>query len=190
MPDDELLIDESGVPAEESSVSDDPVQEQESSSKDSTDEEVEDSSPDFHPDYFPEDYVPDDSPDVVPDDLESDIPENEYGDFDESFDEDNPDFLPDELDVNDSSDNGSSVSANELDYEYIQEMINRSVSENNALYFSEDYVILEDLEEFESSTVLVDRYQYAVLERLEFLQYASAVVIALLFLILFMRYKK
>ena len=189
MPDDELLTNESGVPEEESSVSDESVQEQEPSSDDSANI-VEDSSPEYHPDYFPEDYVPDDSPDVVPDDLESDNPENEYGDLDESLDEDNPDSLPDELDVNDSSDDGSSVSANELDYEYIQEMINRSVSENNALYFSEDYTILEDLEEFESSTVLVDRYQYAVLERLEFLQYASAIVIALLFLILFMRYKK
>lgn len=171
MPDVELLIDESGVPEEESSVSDDPVQEQESSSEDSTDEEVEDSSPDFHPDYFPEDYVPDET--------ETDSSESEYVDSEEPSTED--DIL---------SDDGSSVSGNDVDYEYIQEMINRSVSENNALYFSEDYVILEDLEEFESSTVLVDRYQYAVLERLEFLQYASAIVIALLFLILFMRYKK
>lgn len=176
MPDDELL--DSGVPEEEPPVVVDTSQEQEiSPSDDSTNDVIEDSNWD-------------DILDEYPDDLESDIPENEYGDDDELFDEDNPDDLPGLLVVDESSDDGSSVSANEIDYEQIQMMINRSVSENNAMYFSEDYTILEDLEEFESSTVLVDRYQYAVLEKLEFLQYASAIVIALLFLILFMRYKK
>ena len=187
MPDDVLL--DSGVPEEEPSVAVEPSQEQEiSPSDDSTDEVIEDSNeelPEETPDDIPEDY-----PDDIPDDLESDIPENEYGDVDEPLDEENPDALPDSLDVAESSDDGSSVSANEVDYEQIQDMINRSVSENNVMYFSEDYTILEDLEEFESSTVLVDRYQYAVLEKLEFLQYAHAIVIALLFLILFMRYKK
>lgn len=164
MPDDELL--DSGVPEEEPPVAVEPSQEQEiSPSDDSTNDVIEDSN-------------------------EDDIPENEYGDDDELFDEDNPDDLPGLLVVDESSDDGSSVSANEIDYEQIQMMINRFVSENNALYFSEDYTILEDLEEFESSTVLVDRYQYAVLQKLEFLQYASAIVISLLFLILFMRYKK
>lgn len=182
MPDDELL-NESGVPEEESSVSVEPSQEQElSPSNDSANEVIEDLSPEYHPDYFP---------DGMPDDYVPSIPEDEYGDsLDEPSDEDNPDMIPDELVGDETSDDGLSVSANEFDYEYIQDMINRSVSENNALYFTEDYVILEDLKEFESSTVLVDRYQYAVLERLEFIQYALAIEIALLFLILFMRYKK
>lgn len=188
MPDDELL--DSGVPEEEPPVVVDTSQEQEiSPSDDSTNDVIEDSNEDDILDEGP-DELPEDYPDEEPDDLESDIPENEYGDDDELFDEDNPDEEPGLLVVDESSDDGSSVSANEIDYEQIQMMINRSVSENNALYFSEDYTILEDLEEFESSTVLVDRYQYAVLEKLEFLQYASAIVIALLFLILFMRYKK
>lgn len=170
MPDDELL--DSGVPEEEPPVAVEPSQEQEISPSDvSTDEVIEDSNEEL--------------PDDIPDDLESEIPEDDYGDdFDEPFDDEL------ELEPDDNSDDGSSVSANDIDYEYIQYMIERSVSENNAMYFSEDYTILEDLEEFESSTVLVDRYQYAVLEKLEFLQYASAIVISLLFLILFMRYKK
>lgn len=189
MPDDEIL-DDSGVPEEEPPVAVESSQEQEiSPSDDSTDDVIEDSNEEDYPEELPDD-IPEDYPDDIPDDLESDIPENEYGDVDEPLDEENPDALPDSLDVAESSDDGSSVSANEIDYEQIQMMIERSVSENNAMYFSEDYTILEDLEEFESSTVLVDRYQYAVLEKLEFLQYAHAIVIALLFLILFMRYKK
>ena len=182
MPEDELL-NESGIPEEESSVSVEPSQEQEPSSDDSTDGIIEDSSPEFHPDYFPENYVPDD--------LESDVSENDYGDtLDEPSNEDISDVLPDELVVDESLDDGSSVSANDIDYEQIQEMINRSVSENNALYLSGEYVVLEDLEEFESSTILVDRYQYAILKDLEFMKYSNCIVIALLFLILFMRYKR
>ena len=118
MPDDELL-NESGVPGEESSVSVEPSQEQElSPSDDSTNGVVEDS----YDDPILED---------IQDDLESEISEDEYGDgSDEPFDEDIPEMLPDVSDGDEFSDDGLSVSANEIDYEHIQEMINRSVSEN------------------------------------------------------------
>ena len=54
----------------------------------------------------------------------------------------------------------------------------------------ENIEVCSDLEAFESSTVQVDLYQYTILNRLEFIQYALCIVIALLFLQIFVRYKK
>lgn len=48
-------------------------------------------------------------------------------------------------------------------------------------------VVYDNLEEFESSPVYVDRYEYEILKRLEFIQYAAAIIIALLFLLIFRR---
>lgn len=60
------------------------------------------------------------------------------------------------------------------------------------IYYSESepVEICTDLETFESSTIQVDLYQYTILNRLEFIQYALCIVIALLFLQIFVRYKK
>jgi hypothetical protein len=49
---------------------------------------------------------------------------------------------------------------------------------------SEDFVYT-DLEEFESSSAYVDRFQYELIKKFEFIQYAAAIMIALLFLLLF-----
>jgi hypothetical protein len=49
---------------------------------------------------------------------------------------------------------------------------------------SED-VVYTDLEEFEASSAYVDRFQYEILKKFEFIQYAAAIMIALLFLLLF-----
>lgn len=57
-------------------------------------------------------------------------------------------------------------------------------------YSTEPVEIYTDLEAFESSTIQVDLYQYTILNRLEFIQYALCIVIALLFLQIFVRYKK
>lgn len=54
----------------------------------------------------------------------------------------------------------------------------------------ENVEVYTDLEAFESSSVQVDLYQYTILNRLEFMQYALCIVIALLFLQIFVRYKK
>lgn len=57
-------------------------------------------------------------------------------------------------------------------------------------YSSETVEVYSDLEAFEASTIQVDLYQYTILNRLEFIQYALCIVIALLFLQIFVRYKK
>ena len=57
-------------------------------------------------------------------------------------------------------------------------------------YSMENIEVYTDLEAFESSTIQVDLYQYTILNRLEFMQYALCIVIALLFLQIFVRYKK
>ena len=62
--------------------------------------------------------------------------------------------------------------------------------EEMSTFALENVEVYTDLEAFTSSTVQVDLYQYTVLERLEFMQYALCIVIALLFLQIFVRYKK
>ena len=57
-------------------------------------------------------------------------------------------------------------------------------------YVLENVEVYTDLDAFESSTIQVDLYQYTILNRLEFIQYALCIVIALLFLQIFVRYKK
>ena len=52
--------------------------------------------------------------------------------------------------------------------------------------FSEDlFPVYDTYEEFMESPVYVTRYENELLSRLEFLQYAMAIVIALLFLLIF-----
>ena len=62
--------------------------------------------------------------------------------------------------------------------------------EEISTYALDEVEVYTDLEAFTSSAVQVDLYQYTVLERLEFMQYALCIVIALLFLQIFVRYKK
>ena len=62
--------------------------------------------------------------------------------------------------------------------------------EIEVLSYTEAVEVYSDLEAFESSTIQVDLYQYTILNRLEFMQYALCIVIALLFLQIFVRYKK
>lgn len=87
----------------------------------------------------------------------------------------------------------SEVSGNDIDYEKIAEIIQNTISGNEVsevVESTEDYEICTDIDEFESSTIAVDLYQYTILKNMEFMKYAFAIIIALLFLILFMRYKK
>ena len=57
-------------------------------------------------------------------------------------------------------------------------------------YSMENLEVYTDLDAFESSSIQVDLYQYTILGRLEFIQYALCIVIALLFLQIFVRYKR
>ena len=43
-------------------------------------------------------------------------------------------------------------------------------------------ILYTSLDDFKASAVLVDRYQYEILQKLEFIQYALVILIALLFL--------
>lgn len=49
----------------------------------------------------------------------------------------------------------------------------------------EEIIVYENLSEFEASTAVVDRYQYELLKRLEFMQYAQAIMIGLIFVLIF-----
>lgn len=49
----------------------------------------------------------------------------------------------------------------------------------------EEIIIYENLDEFEASTAFVDRYQYELLKRLEFLQYSQVIMIGLIFVLIF-----
>lgn len=50
---------------------------------------------------------------------------------------------------------------------------------------SEEITIYDNLAEFEASSVFVDRYQYELLKRLEFLQYGLVIMIGLIFVLIF-----
>ena len=85
----------------------------------------------------------------------------------------------------------------EPDEELDSSLENNSLSDNftenhgtEVTYSSETVELYTDLEAFEASTIQVDLYQYTILNRLEFIQYALCIVIALLFLQIFVRYKK
>lgn len=65
-----------------------------------------------------------------------------------------------------------------------------NLEEEFSTYSTENIEVYTDLEAFETSTIQVDLYQYTILQRLEFMQYALCIVIALLFLQIFVRYKK
>ena len=85
----------------------------------------------------------------------------------------------------------------EPDEELDSSLENNSLSDNftenhgtEVTYSSETLELYTDLEAFEASTIQVDLYQYTILNRLEFIQYALCIVIALLFLQIFVRYKK
>lgn len=52
-------------------------------------------------------------------------------------------------------------------------------------YISDSEIEYSDFDEFAASPVYVTRYEYELLNRLEFIQYALVIVIALLFLLFF-----
>lgn len=100
----------------------------------------------------------------------------------EELGEDN--FTEEESSEFESESYGEDVEEPTIDYEkIINGLYERSASGN-------DSEVLSELEEFENSTIQVDLYQYTILKRTEFMQYALCIIIALLFLIIFMRYKK
>lgn len=98
---------------------------------------------------------------------------------------------PDAIDFGDSalesSDGLDSVSGNELlrTMQSIEKSLEATSGQD-----AESVEVYTDLEAFEASTMQVDLYQYTILNRLEFIQYALCIVIALLFLQIFVRYKK
>ena len=189
MPDDELL-EESGVPEEETSVSDESDQEQEPSSESSADE-VETTTIDE--DYLSEDeestsdleYETEDSPEESEEIIL--VEETTEKKSEEELDDTGLWYFGHKVYFNSK---GYPYYINEDgDKVYITDTENITDSEEFTETESSDEVCTE-FEEFIESTVVVDRYQYAILENLEFIQYAHAIEIALLFLILFMRYKK
>ena len=120
-------------------------------------------------------------PDEVPDEV---LDDNSDINFDETeFPEADPELDFDEFDYPEEYITYvyNSVSDNELDY---------SEEEIETYNYSEAVEVYTDLEAFEASTIQVDLYQYTILNRLEFIQYALCIVIALLFLQIFVRYKK
>lgn len=117
---------------------------------------------------------PVDSPDseIIEDDLVQD--EEEEG-SDSDILEDEPEASPEDEEEILETDTG--------DFSFDDE-------EEISSYSLEEVEVCTDLETFEASTVQVDLYQYTILNRLEFMQYALCIVIALLFLQIFVRYKK
>lgn len=109
--------------------------------------------------------VPETSPDVFPDSL----PENET------------DVIP-ENPIGEELENEEIIETETGDFYFDGEEISS--------YSLESVNVYTDLEAFETSTVQVDLYQYTILQRLEFMQYALCIIIALLFLQIFVRYKK
>ena len=79
-----------------------------------------------------------------------------------------------------------------IDEETVSEGSDEVSESENVVYYTttEDVELYTDLEAFEASTIQVDLYQYTILNRLEFMQYGLCIVIALLFLQIFVRYKK
>lgn len=113
---------------------------------------------------------------------EEDIVTEEDTSEPEESGEDN--FTEEESSEFESESYGDDVEEPTIDYErIINGLYERSASGN-------DSEVLSELEEFENSTIQVDLYQYTILKRMEFMQYALCIIIALLFLIIFMRYKK
>ncbi len=49
----------------------------------------------------------------------------------------------------------------------------------------EEVTLYTSLEEFEASPAIVDRYQYEILKRFEFLQYSQMILIGLIFVLIF-----
>lgn len=89
----------------------------------------------------------------------------------------------------DSGEAGQTTPESEVEDETVQvgctcaETLISFLSEESAQ--SEEITIYENLAEFEASSVLVDRYQYELLKRLEFLQYSQVIMIGLIFVLIF-----
>lgn len=89
----------------------------------------------------------------------------------------------------DSGEAGQTTPESEVEDETVQngcactEAIISFLSEESAQ--SEEIVVYDDLAEFEASSALVDRYQYELLKRLEFLQYSQVIMIGLIFVLIF-----
>ena len=84
-----------------------------------------------------------------------------------------------------------SVSSNDIDVDELANSILMRLNEENFTEeTTEEYEVCTDEEVFRESTIQVDLYQYTILKRLEFMQYALCIVIALLFLLIYLRYKK
>lgn len=84
-----------------------------------------------------------------------------------------------------------SVSSNDIDVDELANSILMRLNEENFTEETTDeYEVCTDEEVFRESTIQVDLYQYTILKRLEFMQYAVCIVIALLFLLIYLRYKK
>lgn len=123
-----------------------------------------------------EDFLNEVQEDVNDDSLEDD---EDVSVFDEMIDP------PEDESFNDS------VSSNDIDVDELANSILMKLNEENFTEeATEEYEVCTDEEVFRESTIQVDLYQYTILKRLEFMQYAVCIVIALLFLLIYLRYKK
>lgn len=95
----------------------------------------------------------------------------------------------DVLDVSGSDVSGSDVSGSDVSGSNVPS-VSVDVSGSNLLFSLEDtfgkyYPMYDSYDEFMESPLLVTRYENEVLNKLEFIQYALAINIALLFLLIF-----
>lgn len=121
---------------------------------------------------------------------------NQDAGTDSEFGEDVPDSLPSTEEEILETDNGDISFGDDVEMgfdeienqlpEYTYYGLNQEVTP----YSTENVEVYTDLDAFESSSIQVDLYQYTILNRLEFIQYALCIVIALLFLQIFVRYKR
>ena len=166
------------MPLDDEIIEENPLEGEENTPDNSADNPVDSDDPEVEND---ESLVQDEM------DSGSTVPETEFVEPDEvpeDFPEEDPEANYDEIEVPEEeylSPVDETVSDNELDY---------PEAEMEVSNYTETVEVCSDLSTFEASTIQVDLYQYTILNRLEFMQYALCIVIALLFLQIFMRYKK
>ena len=168
------------------------------------DEELGSTAPDgeqSEPDEFPEEEFeefPEDELEEFPEDEWEEFPEDELEEFPEKEFEKFPEDELEEFPEDKLEDDLEFLPGEFPEKEYVLPAdetvsdISLENQETEVSYYSDSEIveIYTDLEAFEASTIQVDLYQYTILNRLEFIQYALCIVIALLFLQIFVRYKK
>ena len=169
------------MPLDDEIIEKNPLESEESTSDNSTDYPADTDDPE----------VEDDDSLVQDEESGSTAPEGEQSEPEEEEPDSDPENIPDEI-VPDETIPDETVPEEESILPADDSLSDNSmeIQKNEISSYSETVEVYTDLEAFEASTIQVDLYQYTILNRLEFIQYALCIVIALLFLQLFVRYKK